>query len=184
MRNMEKIKNLSDKRRVSRQVGRPVLTALLVAAAFATPVSATAATPVTPLHNKMLYLKIVRFTDGRDRAYAYVTTPMNYNGWQTMDIGSKQLSNGEVAKMTGGLPPLDVAGIRHALTNYRKAYEGVARYYDVCADEWAKYENSYGRISKYVRVEHAKYESVLTDEWGYLYTPPQKTLKTCLDNGI
>lgn len=184
MRNMEKASNLSDKRRFSDKRGRPALTAILVAAAFAAPTLAAASTPVTPLHNKMLYLKIVRFTDGRDRAYAYVTTPMNYNGWQTMDIGSKQLSNGEVAKMTGKLPPLDVAGIRHALTDYRKAYEGVARYYDVCADEWAKYENSYRRISKYVRVEHAKYESVLTDEWGYSYTPPQKTLQTCLDNGI
>ena len=123
MRNMEKASNLSDKRRFSDKRGRPALTALLVAAAFAAPTLAAASTPVTPLHNKMLYLKIVRFTDGRDRAYAYVTTPMNYNGWQTMDIGSKQLSNGEVAKMTGGLPPLDVAGIRKGLTRYRSVYE-------------------------------------------------------------
>lgn len=181
MRNIEKVKNLSDKRQVSRQVGRPVLTALLVAAAFAAPMLAAASTPVTPLHNKMLYLKIVRFTDGRDRAYAYVTTPMNYNGWQTMDIGSKQLSNGEVAKMTGKLPPLDVAGIRKGLTRYRSVYEHKARMYDRCIPEWAKWNNSATIVDQMWEDRHGtNHKEVLV----FTYQPRQNLIRECMSEKL
>ena len=181
MRNMEKASNLSDKRRFSDKRGRPALTALLVAAAFAAPTLAAASTPVTPLHNKMLYLKIVRFTDGRDRAYAYVTTPMNYNGWQTMDIGSKQLSNGEVAKMTGGLPPLDVAGIRKGLTRYRSVYEHKARMYDRCIPEWAKWNNSATIVDRMWEDRHGtNHEKVLV----FTYRPRPNLIQECMSENL
>lgn len=104
---------------------RILRTSIATALVFASVSVVYAGVPITPAHHKMLYLKtIVDEVTGRQATYGMLTMPTNFNGWQIMDIGAKQLSNGEIGEAIGrqAVPLPNVKKIVEDIAVYEEAY--------------------------------------------------------------